>query len=262
MALTVEEILSGLGIPAETYAGKDLQSWNGKISAIESTANERITTAEKKLADAQALSQVINDNIAQFGINETNMAQLRANNAALTAALEEVKKAGFSGITIPDLPNSNAAQQADPADQFRTSVAQGFAQMGQAMNAINRYYRVTGKPLPEDPTTLADNAARLRMSVNDYVEHTYKLTETERANAAAAAQKEKDDYAALKVKEYKEAHPSVAGHPELNGGLPSNFPAMPKPRDGKDLRSFAGMSARDKIADAMRRSAEAARSVN
>src|ERR1700748_47300 len=232
MALSVEEILAGLGIAPDAYAGKtnELKEWNGKISASEAAAQAAQAAAEKKLADAQALDRVINDNIAQFGVNETNIAQLRANNAALTAALEEVKKAGFSGINIPDLPTPGGNKTVDPADQFRNSVAQGFAQMGQAMNAINRYYRVTGKPLPEDPTQLADNAAARRMSVNDYVEQTYKLSETERANAAAAAQKEKDDYAALKVKEYQEAHPSTAGHPDLNGGMPSNYPQMPKPR--------------------------------
>lgn len=262
MALSVEEILTSLGIPAESYAGKGdtLKEWNGKISASETAGAAALSAAEKKVADAQALSRVIDDNIAQFGVNETNIAQLRANNAALTAALEEVKKAGFTGINIPDLPQPGTNKTVDPNDQFRDNVTKGFVQMGQAMNAINRFYRVMGKPLPEDPTQLADNAARMRLSVNDYVEQTYKLSETERTNNAAAEQKRMDDYAATKLQEYKEKNPSVAGHPDLNGGMPSNYPAMPKPREAKDIRQFSSMSTRDKISSAMSRATEAAAS--
>lgn len=254
MALSLEEILTDLGIAPEAYAGKAdaLKGWNGKISASE-------TAAEKKLADAQALDRVINDNIANFGMNETNIAELRANNAAMKAALEEVKKSGFSGINIPDLPRTGATDL-DPNKQFQDNVTRGFAQMGQAMNAINRYYRVMGQPLPEDPTQLADNAARARLTVDQYVEQTYKLGDAERTKTAAASQKAMDEYAEKKLTEYKEKNPSVAGHPELNGGMPSNYPAMPKPRESKDIRSFSSMSTRDKIQSAMTRATEAAAS--
>ena len=68
------------------------------------------------MEDAQALQRVIDENIRTAGLTETNMAQLQANNAALTAALasrdaaiEEIKKQGFTGLNIPALPALHAA---------------------------------------------------------------------------------------------------------------------------------------------------------
>jgi hypothetical protein len=209
--------------------------------------------AQKELTDAQALKRVIDENIATHGVNEVNIAQLQASNAALTAALESVKKAGFTGITIPELPTPGTK---DPAKEFQDNVARGFAQMGQAMNAMAKYQRIMGKPLPEDPTQIADNAARMRLSVNDYVEQTYKLSETERTQTAAARQAEVDAAVAAGVKKYQEDHPSTSGHPDLNGGAPSNFAQMPKTIDAKDVRQYAALPAREKIAQSIKRATE------
>ena len=79
---------------------------------------------------------------------------------------------------------------------------------------------------------------------------------------AEREQKRLDDYAAAAVTKYKETNPSVAGHPELNGGVPSGYPNIPKPRDTKSVREFSSMSVREKIASAMIRANEFGKSTS
>ena len=155
---------------------------------------------------------------------QANNAALTAANASLVAAVEEIKKQGFTGLNIPDLPKPVSQSAPDPVKTLTDTIMKGFSQMGQTMNAVNRYQRVFGQPIPEDPATIADRAANARLSVNDYVEQTYKVSAKEKEISDAAAQKSRDDYAATKIEEYKAAHPITAGHPDLNGGTSSNYP--------------------------------------
>ena len=47
--------------------------------------------------------------------------------------------------------------------------------------------------------------------------------------------------------EYKAAHPVTMGHPELGGGVSSNYPNIPKPSDAAGVREMAGKSPMEKI---------------
>jgi hypothetical protein len=252
--MTVEEILAGLGVtldPAKTY---DFKTWNGKLSALESDAQTKLADAQKQLQDAQGLQRVIDESIRTSGLTEANVAQLQANNAALTAAIAsrdaaiaEIKKAGFTGLNIPELPAVNQPAPKDPVGDLQKLIMTGFSTMGQTLNEMNRYQRITGEPIPEDPATIADRAAKSRLSVHDYMEQTYKLTEKEQAKTAAAETKKMAD---LKVKwkeEYEAAHPVTNGHPELGSGVPSNYPNIPKPSDAAGVREMAGKSPMEKI---------------
>lgn len=258
--MKVEDILAALDVAVDPAKAGLIQEWNGKLSASETEAQGRLTEAQKQFEDARALQRVIDDNIRTAGLTETNMAQLQANNAALaasnaalTAAVEDIRKQGFNGLTIPALPSLAAPIAPDPMKTLHEAVVKGFTQMGQTLNEMTRYQRITGKPLPEDPATIADRAAQARLSVHDYMENTYKLTEMERTQAATATQKGMDDYAAKKVEEYKAANPVTLGHPELGPGVPSNYPNIPKPREAKSVREFSSMSPMQKILDAKAR---------
>ena len=258
--MKVEEILSALGVEVDPAKASVIQEWNGKLSASQTEAQQKLADAQKQVESAQALQRVIDDNIRTAGLTETNLAQLQANNAALTAAnaalvaaLEDVKKQGFSGITIPELPKPVTATPPDPMKELTEKIMSGFGAIGQTLNEMNRYQRVFGAPLPEDPATIADRASRARLSVHDYMEQTYKVSAKEKELADQRVQKERDDYAAKKVEEYKAANPVMAGHPELNGGTPSNYPNIPRPRDAKSVREFSAMSPMQKIADAKAR---------
>lgn len=258
--MTVEDILAALGVEVDPAKANIVKEWNGKLSASETDAQKRVAEAQKQIQAAQELQRVIDDNIRTAGLTETNLAQLQANNAALTAAnaaltaaIEDIKKQGFSGINIPELPKVTPSPAADPMKSLTDLITQGFTQMGQTLNEMNRYQRVFGQPIPEDPATIADRAAKSRLSVHDYMEQTYKISEKERETSAAADQKRLDDYAAKQVEAYKAAHPVTQGHPELGPGVPSNYPNIPKPRDAKSVREFSQMSPMQKIQDAKAR---------
>ena len=245
---TVEEILADLGVTVDPAKAANVAKWNGTLSASQAEA-------QKKLEDAQALQRVIDENIRTAGLTETNIAQLQASNAAYAAALDAVKKAGFTGITIPDL-SVTKPNTADPMETLKSTIVNGFTNIGQTLNEMNRYQRVFGAPIPEDPQTIADKAAASRLSVRDYVEQTYKVSAKEAQIAQEATAKREAEIAAKAVAEYKEKNPSTAGNPNLNGGLPSNYPSMPKPRDTKSVREFATLSAREKISNAMQRATQ------
>jgi len=247
--MTLAEIAAELEIPAETLAAKPdvVKKYDGLFAASDTAVAE----AQRKLAEATALDRVVNENIASFGLTEANVEQLKASNAALTAALESVKKAGFSGITIPDLPPLGK-KPTDPMDDLKSLIVSGFTNVGQTLNVQNKYQRVFGRPMPDDPATLADEAAKMRMPVAQYAEQKYGF--------AKATAKQEAEWKAKGAEEWKAAHPAPTFGE--GGGLPSNHAQMPKPRDAGSVREFAGMTAREKITSAMKRANEAAKSMS
>lgn len=258
--MKVEDILAALGVQVDPAKASVIQEWNGKLTASETEAQQRLDAAQKKVSDAEALDRIINENIRTAGLTETSVAQLQANNAALTAAntqlrtaVESIKAQGFTGISIPELPKTVTQAQADPMKELQETIMKGLTNVGQAFDETVRYQRVFGSPIPEAPSTIADRAAKLRLSVPDYMEQTYHIGAKEKEIAAASTQKGLDDYAAKKVEEYRAANPVTFGNPDLNGGRPSNYPNIPKPRDGKSLREFSAMSPMQKIQDAKAR---------
>lgn len=258
--MKVEDLLADLGISVDPAKSSVLQSWNGKLTALETDSQSKLSAAQKQLEDAQALQSVIDQNIESAGLTENNVAQLQANNAALaaanaslTAAVENIRKQGFTGLEIPDLPSVQNESAPDPMKELTNMISKGFSQVGQTINEMNRYQRAFGAPLPEDPATIADRAAKSNLSVHDYVDRTYKVSAKEQEIAQASKQKELDGYAATKLEEYKAAHPNTSGNPDLAHGVPSNYPSIPAPRGGKSLQEFSQLSAHQKIADAMQR---------
>lgn len=253
--MTVDELIAELGITIDPAKAGVLKTWNDKLAALEGDAQSKLADAQKQLQDAQGLQRVIDESIRTSGLTEANIAQLQANNAALTAALsardaaiEEIRKAGFTGLNIPELPKVNQTAPAkDPVKQLEETIMDGFGIMGQTMNEMNRYQRVFGEAVPEDPALIADRARKSRLSVHDYMEQTYKVSAKEQEKAAAEAQKKMDAYAATKVEEWKVAHPVTTGHPELGPGVPSNYPNIPKPSDAAGVREMAGKSPMEKI---------------
>ena len=253
--MTVEEIISELGVTVDPAKAAVIKTWNGKLAALETDAQTKLADAQKQLTDAQGLQRVIDESIRTSGLTEANMTQLQANNAALTAALAardaaiaEIKKAGFSGLTVPDLPAVNLNPPAkDPVKELTETIMKGFSMMGDTMNEITRYQRIVGEPVPEAPATIADRANKARLSVHDYMEQTYKLADKEAAKTAAVAAKRDADMKKQWEEEYKAAHPVTTGHPELGPGVPSNYPNIPKPSDAAGVREMSGKSPMEKI---------------
>ena len=253
--MTVEELIAELGVTVDPAKAGVLKTWNDKLSALETDAQTKLADAQKQLQDAQGLQRVIDESIRTSGLTEANIAQLQANNAALTAALaardaaiDEIKKQGFTGLNIPELPKVNQQPAAkDPVKQLEETIMNGIGIMGQTMNEMNRYQRVFGEAVPEDPATIADRALKSRLSVRDYMEQTYKVSAKEQEKAQAAEAKRIEGLKAKWEEEYKAAHPVTNGHPELGHGVPSNYPNIPKPSDAAGVREMSGKSPMEKI---------------
>ena len=256
---TINELAAELGIDVATLKPEAVTKWNGYFADAESKAAE----AQKKLTEAQTLQSVIDQNIASFGMTETNMAELKANNAALAAAnasykaaMDELKKQGFSGINIPDIPAGPTPPPSDPIKNLQNLIVQGFTNVNQTAEVNNRHMALFGKPMPDSPSALADEAAAHRMSVTQWADQKYGFAAKQQEVQAAAQADHDRKVAEAAVAKYRESNPSNAGNPELNGGLPSNYPQAPPPRDAKNVREFAGMSTRDKIQNALQRAAQ------
>jgi len=253
--MRVDEILAELGVTVDPAKTAVLKTWNDKLSALETDAQTKLADAQKQLQDAQGLQRVIDQNIQASGLTEANITQLQANNAALTAALaardaaiDEIKKAGVTGLNIPELPKVNQGPTPkDPVKQLEETIMNGIGMMGQTMNEMNRYQRVFQSAVPEDPATIADRAMKARLTVRDYMEQTYHVSAKKKELTAATEQKRLDNYAATKLEEWKAAHPVTNGHPELGPGVPSNYPNIPKPSDAAGVREMAGKSPMEKI---------------
>src|SRR5665213_3083390 len=131
--MTVEEILADLGATVDPAKAANVAKWNTSLQTSQSEAAQKMADAQKQLQDAQNLQRVIDENIRTSGLTEMNVAQLQANNAALTAALDSIKKQGFTGINIPDLPSTTSASK-DPMAELQSFISQGFANQTQATN--------------------------------------------------------------------------------------------------------------------------------
>lgn len=248
--MTVEEILADLGIPAETIAAKkdNIASWNGKLTAGAAEAAQKLADAQKALQDNEALARVIKEDIDRNGANEFKVKGLEAAVAARDAALDSVRKAGFSNLTIPEFSAPQTSPAVDPMANLTALITNGFTTAGQMQDLSARYFRVTGKPLPDNPTALADEASKRRLDLATWGEQKYGLTALEQKATADRVQKEKDDYATAKVEEWRAAHPATAGHPDLDPRLGgSQYPNIPKPSDAKGVREMAGKSPMEKI---------------
>jgi len=260
---TMKELEKELGLEPGTLTGKAeiAAKWDGYLSEglnAKAEAEQKFAAAQKALSDAQLAQQTIDDQIANFGVTESRLAQAEAANAAYKAAMDKMKEQGFTfeGVTMPEPPPHN--NQPDPMKSILDNTSRGFANMTQAINVSNRYQRVFGKAMPDNLDTLANEAANNRMTIDAYAERKYGFSAAEEKQREEAQRKHDEEIGAAAVKRYQEEHPVTAGNPNLAQGVSSNYPAMTKPRDSKSLREFASLSTREKIASAMQRSNDAA----
>ena len=257
MPFTLDNLAAELGIDPATLQAKPevTAKWNGYLSEAD-TKYTRATAAQKdaqeKLELAQRDQQAIDEQITNFGVSETRLAELQASNAALNAALEEVKKQGLN-VNMPNLPTPKAPSAPDPVKTVEQLMRGNFANMGQAMQIQARYQSIFGKPFTDDPVKLIDEANAARLPVAQYAEQKYKFSEETAKQQQAELQRKIDEGVKAEVTKYKEEHPVTAGHPGLTHGLASKHPQIFKPRSTQETNDFRGMSVRDRVATSVSR---------
>ena len=251
MAFTLDVLAQELGIDPSTLASKGdvVAKWNGYLTKADTQYHDADKAQKEALAtleQAKREQTAIDEQIQKFGVTETSLAEYKAANAALTAALEEVKKSGFN-VNMPNLPTPKAPAAADPADQWK----QGFKQMGAAMRVQAKYQAIHGKPYPDDPTALVDEAIARHMDVEAYAEQKYNFAaESARVQKEVAA-KHDAEIAAAAVKKYQDDNPQRT--PLDQRGVASKHPQIYKPREAADAKKFAKLPAKERIAQSRAR---------
>lgn len=254
MAFTISDLATELGIDPATLTSKPevTAKWNGYLSEADNKYRQATEAVEQAKRDQQA----IDDEIKKFGITEARTAELEASNAALTAALAKAKESGLN-IDLSGIPTPAARVATDPNKEFEAQMKNGFAQMGAALKIQARYQSVFGKPFGDDPVKLIDEAIAARLPVEAYAEQKYKFADEEKRISAETIQRDKDTYAAQKVREYQEANPVTKGNPSLAAGLASKYPKVMAPRTPQESKEFRSMPIKDRIASSVSRAREA-----
>lgn len=254
MAFTLDVLAQELGIDVATLKPEAVAKWNGYLTEADTkyiSATQAQKDADAKLAAVKNEQKVIDDNIAAFGLTESNVIALRANNAAMEATLKELKAQGLD-VKIPEAPTVPKPNEFNP-DTFRQDVNNSLI-LGFDMN--NRYQRLYGTAMPDDLSVLIREAQQVRKPLTQYVAEKYDFAGKETALKTEAQTKRDAEVAAAAVKKYQEEHPVTQGNPELQRGVASRYPTMPK-REAGDNKNFANMSARQKIAASVGRTRQA-----
>ena len=245
-----------LDVLALAAKGDVVAKWNGYLSEADNkytSATQAQKDAEAKLAQVKEEQRVIDENIASFGMTESNVIALRANNAAMEATLKELKAQGLD-VKIPEAPVADPNKKTDfNPDAFRQDVNNSLI-LGFDMN--NRYQRLYGTAMPDDLSVLINEAKQVRKPLTQYVAEKYDFAGRETTLKTEAQAKRDAEITAAAIAKYKEDNPVTQGNPELQRGVASRYPQMPK-REAGDNKNFANMTARQKIAQSVGRTRQA-----
>lgn len=260
MAFTLDTLAQELGIPVETLQAKPdvVSKWNGYLTEADkkySDATAAQKAATEALEQAKRDQTAIDEQITKFGVTEARLAELQTANAALTAAIEEVKKQGLN-VTLPVQPA--AVTPPDPTKTLEQTLRTGFSQMGEALRVQTRYQAVFGKPFVDDPVKLVDEAIAAKLPVAEYAERKYKFAEETERQRKADEDKRIADGVAAGVKKYQEDHPITAGHPGLARGRESLNGKIMKPRTAQEQKEFRNLPVKQRLAASVARAREAA----
>jgi len=249
MAFSISDLATDLGIDVSTLKPDAVSKWNGYLTEAD-TKYQGATKAQREAAEAVEQAKrdqtAIDEQIQKFGVTETSLAEYKAANAALTAALEEVKKSGFN-VNMPNLPKPAAAAAVDPAAEWKA----GFRQMGAAMRVQAKYQAIHGKPYPDDPTQLVDEAIARRMDVEAWAEQKYNFAAESARISKEAAAKHDAEIAAAAVKKYQEDNPQRS--PLDQRGVASKHPQIYKPKDAATDKAFRNQPVKERIAQSVAR---------
>lgn len=235
--MTVEELLKSQGITEEVIKGLPKEVV-GALSTYHTEAESKLTTAQQKESEAAELrrqaeleKEEVKTYVEQYGTDLTKMGSKDAKLAAYDAYLQKLKEQGFEvpadllSKEIPVTKPNTSTSNFDP-DKFRGEVG---SVMSQFLDANNEYFRLYGSPLPESSTSLAEEAARARKPIRQYIAERYKFEEKKQEKIAADAKAREDqirkDERALVEREFSERS---GQNPNLRPGETSRNSFVPK----------------------------------
>lgn len=246
--MTVAELLKSKGIADDVIAGlpKDISSHlEGYLSDADtklSAAAQDKSQADELRRQAELDKQEVHDYVERYGNSLNDMASAQARDAARTTYLAKLKEQGVDvpAELLPAIPNPNPNPKPnngfDP-DKFRGQIGDV---MSQWMDANNEYFRLFGTPIPDQSTVIAEEAARARKPIGQYIAEKYKFRDRQTANE----QKAFDDRVAAAVKTQVDAEKQRlaeerGSNPNLRTGEPSRN-SFVKPIKGEEFHKSDG----------------------
>lgn len=257
--MTVAELLASKGIAADVIAGLPkeiaghLEGYLSEADTKLSTAQQETIKAEEARRQAELEKNDVHTYVEEYGTALTDLTSANAKLSAASAYLKSLKDQGYDvpatllESTPTPTPTPTLQQRVpgspamggnafDPA-KFRGEV--GFT-LSQWMDANNEHMRLYGVPIPEKSTPLAEEAARARVPIGDYIAKKYKFAERQQAKEKEAYDaKVKADVDKEVERRERERSEREGSNPLLRAGEPSRNTFVQKIK-GEDFHKADG----------------------
>lgn len=255
--MTVAELLKAKGIADEVISGlpkeisAHLEGYLSEADTKLSTAQQEHIQAEEARRQEELNAKEVKEYVERYGNSVAEFAGNNAKMAATTAYLKSLKDQGYDvpanlleaepvvdPAKVARVPGSPAmGQNAFDADKFRGEV--GFT-LSQWMDANNEHILLFGVPIPEKSTPLAEEAARARVPVGEYIAKKFKFAERRAAKEKEAYDaKVKADVDAEVARRERERAEREGSNPNLRPGESSRNSFVQKIK-GEDFHKSDG----------------------
>jgi hypothetical protein len=229
---TVAEIFKSQGMTDEQIAALDQKVIQGftQVLSTADQAKEAAELKERQLKDYVATQ--INPMLDEYGTKNTNLSA----EAAFYKAQAEAANAngflpadapGYAATAAPRDPSTGQYVAGGNAVPGSPDLKQYESKIGQAVFTLAdlqwRYQSLFGRPMPESPSQLAQEAAAQHMSTVDYAAKKYGFAQKEQEVAAKTRQEEIDRIVNEKVSEHKRQIAERQANPMLAAAETSQF---------------------------------------
>ncbi len=240
---TVQELLKTSGLTDEVIAGLPKEAV-AAFGGILTDAETKVQTAAQQASEAAELRRQaeldrkdIQKYVDDYSLSLNNQGSLQAKYDAVVAYVDSLKAQGFDVKLPVDVASSSEKKPVVPGspaiggnavDEGKILGRVGNV-MSQWLDANNEHIRLYGVPVPDPSTNIAEEAARARKPVGEYMAEKYKFRERQAA-------KEKESYDArvaadvkAKVDEQLRVEAEKRGsNPNLRSGESSRASHVPK----------------------------------
>lgn len=255
---SVAEVLKSAGITDEVASGlpkEVVAALGGYVAEADvklSTAAQESSKAEEARRQAELERKEIDAYVKKYELSLNEQGSLEAKNKALTAYVESLKSQGFD-VKIPGVDEGakpvvpgSPAIGGNAVDEGKILGRVGNV-MSQWLDANNEHIRLYGTPIPDPSTNIAEEAARARKSVGEYIAEKYQFK-------ARQSAKEKEVYDArvaadvkAKVDETLRAEAEKRGsNPNLRPGESSRSSFVPKIKGEEFHKSDGNLPTRER----------------
>lgn len=252
------ELLKTAGVADDVAAGlpkelaSTLEGYLAEADTKLSTASQEATKAEESRRQAEIERQEIEDYVKKYETSLNDQGSLKAKYDALTTYLESLKTQGFD-VKIPGVePGAKPVVPGSPAiggnavDENKILGRVGSV-MSQWMDANNEHIRLYGIPIPDSSTSVAEEAARARKSVGQYIAEKYNFDgkRSEKAKADYDARVAADVKVKLDEERRKDAE-KRGSNPNLREGESSRSSFVPKIKSDEFHKSDGNVPRRER----------------